>query len=175
MKQKNWIYVFTFLAGVILVNLTGSAIESGNSILNRYNLMGLTFEEIIFEKYFVEILFLRLRTVIILWILTRIMPKKLVSTGFALLIFFVLGGMVAVCILVNGLWGVIFFLGVLFPHSICYGIAFVFWSSRKREYLAVQNKMETYVVNMLIILFVCAGCFMEAYISPIIIKNIIKY
>ena len=175
MKQKNWIYVLTFLTGVILVNLTGSAIESDNSILNRYNLMGLKFEEIIFEKYFVEILFLRLRTVIILWILTRIMPKKLVSMGFALLISFVLGGMVAVCILVNGLWGVIFFLGALFPHSICYGIAFVLWSSRKREYLAVQNKMETYVVNMLIILFVCAGCFMEAYISPIIIKNIIKY
>ncbi|MBR5126990.1 MAG: hypothetical protein IKU69_00995 [Roseburia sp.] len=174
MKQKNWIYVLAFLAGVILVNLVEDVTEVSNSILNRYNLMRLTFDEIIFEKYLVEILFLRLRTVIILWILTQTMPKRIVSVGFALLISGVLGGIAATSILTNGLWGILLLVCVLFPHGICYGIAYVLWSNYKVEYLKVQNRTEVYIVNLLIVIFVCIGCLMEAYIGPVLIKNIIK-
>ena len=175
MKHKYWIYVFSFLAGVILINFTGDVIEKSNNILNRYNLKRMTFDEIIFEKYLVEILFLRLRTVIVLWILAHIIPEKWISMLFAIFVSGALGGIMAVCILVNGLWGILFFVSILFPHGFCYGIAYVIWSDYKVEHSTIQNRSESYIVNLLIIILVFIGCLMETYISPVLINNIIKY
>lgn len=166
MKREYVICILAFLCGVIIVNFLGNVTWVNISALNRYSLASLSFEEIKYEEYFLQILFLRFRTVGSIWIVSRLIPKNIVATGFSVIICVMLGGVAAMSILTNGVWGLLFYLCAIMPHILCYGSAWIFWSKEKKEH---------YLFTILILVLVGIGCVLEAYVSPILVKCVIKY
>lgn len=174
MKREYVICILAFLCGVIIVNFSGNVTWINNSTLNRYNLASLSFEEIKYEEYFLQILCLRFRTVGTIWIVSRLIPKNIVGIGFSVLVCVLLGGVAAVSVLVNGVWGMLFYLCALMPHILCYGSAWNFWSKGKKEHFISGKRMEQYLFAVIILVLVGMGCVLEAYVSPILVKSVIK-
>lgn len=180
MKKENGIYLLAFLCGVVIVNLLGIDTWANSSILNRYSLASLSFQEIAYEEYFVQVLLLRLRTIAVLWILSRVVPKKIVVIGFAGVISIMLGGILAMSILANGIWGIFFFLSALLPHGIFYVLAYTLWSNAVRSnsynnYTTTMINKEKILVTVLVFMLTIIGSICEAYICPILMKNVIKF
>lgn len=175
MKWENGIYLLAFLCGIVIVNLPGNAAWANNSILNRYSLAALSFQGIIYEEYLIEILFMRFQTVVSLWICSKLISKNIVMTGFALIICGILGGIIAISILANGLWGILFCLCALFPHTICYFMAYVLWGKAMVGYVGESKRRMDYLITVLIVILIGIGCILETYISPVLIENIIKF
>lgn len=175
MRRENGIYLLAFLCGVVAVNIFGNTTWVNNSTLNRYTLVTLSFRGIVYEEYFFHVLLLRLRTVLGLWLIAKIIPKKMVVICFATVICGALGGVITIAILSNGLWGILFCLCAFFPHIICYGLAYVLWGNMRGTYAGEKNKKSEYVATVLIGMLIVIGCILEAYISPILMENLIKY
>lgn len=175
MKRENGIYLLAFLCGIIIVNLPGNAAWANNSILNRYSLASFSFQGIVYEEYLLEILFLRFQTVVALWMCSKLISKNLVRIGYALIICGILGGIMAIAILANGLWGIWFFICALLPHTICYFVAYMLWGKALTGYVGESKRRIDYFTIAIIIMLVGIGCILEAYISPVLIENLIKY
>ena len=175
MKRENWIYLLSFLFGIVMINLLASTTWINSSNLNRYSLASLSFRGIVYEEYFFHVFFLRMRTAFVLWVLTKLLPKKMVSAGFGVLSCCMLGGVLAFMILVNGLWGILFCICAFFPHAICYGAAYMLWRNSTEKYLIENLRREKYFVAALILVLIGIGCVCETYITPILLENIIKY
>jgi len=172
-KWKNKVYLLAFLGGVVVINMFGSKVSSG--MLNRYSLVAMSFDQIVYEEYFLNVLFLRLRTVLGLWIASMFIPPKWVMLLFGGIICSFLGGIVALAIMENGLWGVWFCAGAFFLHGICYGLAYAIWSNRCVTNMSERNRKESHFMVAMMMLLIGIGSVLEAYISPVILQNIIKY
>ena len=118
-KRECWIYLISFLIGCIIINVLGSGTWENYSILNRYSLNMISFESILYDTYFVQIVILRLKTAVGLWIAAKLVPKKLVVVVFASVISAMLGAIASMAMLANGLWGVCF-LSVLYCRMVCF-------------------------------------------------------
>ena len=168
-------YLFAFLGGVIVVNIFGSHLWESQNVLNRYSLASLSFRGIVYEDYFFQVLFLRLKTVLVIWLGTKFLPKSIVANSFAGIVCAILGSVLAMSILENGVWGVWFFISALVPHIIFYIMAFVLYRNGQEIYYTNINRSETNMKKMLILVLIVIGCICESFISPVVIENIIKY
>ena len=175
MKREYVICILAFLCGVIIVNFSENVTWINNSALNRYSLALLSFEEIRYEEYFLQILFLRFRTVGSIWIVSRLIPKNIVAIGVSVIIGIILGGVAAMAILANGVWGLLFYCCAIMPHILCYGSAWSLWSKEKKEHFISGKRVEQYLFTVLILVLMGMGCVLEAYVSPVLVKSIIKY
>lgn len=175
MKWKNGICLLAFLCGIIIVNLPGNEAWANNSILNRYSLATLSFQGIDYEEYFYEVLFLRFQTVVSLWICSKFVSKRIVKVGFAIIMCAFWGGIITIAILANGLWGILFCLCAIFPHSVCYVLAYTLWGRETIGYVNIEKRKVDFAATILIIVLIGIGCLLEAYISPVLIENLIKY
>lgn len=175
MKRENGIFLLAFLCGILIVNLLGDAAWTNNSILNRYSLASFSFQGIVYEEYFLEILLLRFQTVVALWMCSKLISKNIVRVGYALIICVILGGIIAIAILANGLWGILFCICALLPHAICYFAAYMLWGKAMTGYVGESKRRIDYFTTAIIIMLIGIGCILEAYISPVLIENLIKY
>lgn len=174
-KKEIWIYLLAFLSGVLFVNFFDGTMENSSYLLNRYTLMTLTFQEIVYEEYFIYILYLRLRSVIVLWALSKLLSEKLVKAGFAVGISILLGMVAAMSVLVNGIWGIWFFVVSFFPHIFFYGFAYRIWYSMTSSYKIEGERRRRRLLMLIILVLTIIGCACEAYISPVLLENIIKF
>lgn len=172
MKSENWIYLSAFFFGVLVVNILDNSAGINSSLLNRYYLASLSFREIVYEEYFFWILALRMKTVIVLAIGSRLVSKKIMLYGFAIIMCIILGSVTVMMILANGIWGILFLLCGLMPQVLFYMMAFFVW---KRECVIRTGDKQKFIERIYILVLVVLGCICEAMISPIIIENIIKY
>ena len=172
-KWKNKIYLLAFISGIVAMNIFGT--EVSNGMLNRYSLAAMTFGQIVYEEYFLYILFLRLQTVLSLWIFSKFVPSKWVMLLFACIICSLMGGIMALCMIENGLWGMIFYGVAFLPHGICYGMAYVLWNNMYCVNMQMKNTREQYVRMAVMVLLIGVGCVVEAYVVPVLVKNIVKY
>lgn len=175
MKWENRIYLLSFLSGVICINMFGTTTLANSSTLSRYNLAALSFQQIVYEEYFFCVLFLRLRTVFGLWIASRLLPRKAVVHIFACIMCSLMGGIAALSIMTNGLWGIWFFLCAFFPHGICYGVVYVMWKNLCLWHEEGRDRKEKAFVVTIMMVLMGIGSILEAYISPVLLQNIIKY
>ena len=175
MKKETWIYLLAFLIGVLLVNLMDDAMGTGNSILNRYTLRTLTFQDIVYEEYFIYILCLRMRGVIALWALAKLLPERLVKTGVLIGICCLSGVMIAMSLLMNGIWGIWFFISSIFPHIFFYGFAYKIWYDMSSSYKIESERRKKRLLIVLIFVLILIGCASEAYVSPVLLEQVIKF
>lgn len=173
MRWEKWGYLFAFLCGVVFANVLGSRAFIDYNLLNRYNMSLLSFEAVSGEAYFVQVLLLRLQTVVVLGILCRLLPKRVVIIGFGCLISALLGGILAAAILANGVWGIWFGLGALLPHGIFYLLSYLLWYYANRGYV-YQKKGGILIRKVLMVLLVVIGSICEAYLSPVLVEKMIK-
>ncbi len=166
-------YILAFLGGVLLVNLLEGTMDTSSMILNRYTLAALTFQEIVYERYFLYILLLRFRTLAGIWLASKLLPQKFVKKGAVLSVSLLAGCVAAMSILANGIWGMWFFVVSLFPHSIFYGGAYGIWYHAS-PYRMEGNGNTRLLLGFCIVLLVFIGCVCEAYIGPILIEKIIS-
>lgn len=174
MKREYVVCILAFLCGVIIVNLFGTVTWINNSTLNRYSLASLSFEDINYEEYFLQILCLRFRTVFGIWIVSRLIPKNIVAIGFSMAVCALSGGVAAMSVLVNGIWGMLFYLCAMLPHILIYGMAWNFWNNGKKEHFVSGERKERYLSAFVILVLVGIGCILEAYVSPIFVRTAIK-
>lgn len=154
--------------------LAGSALIDYN-VINRYSMCLLSFGEISYEVYLVQVLLLRFQTVIMLWILGRILPEKIVYLLFGYLICGLLGGIFAIAILANGVWGSWFVVCAMMPHGIFYMLAYRIWYYKSRDYSYRNSGKERIVIKIFIVLLVIIGSICEAYISPELLEKVVKF
>jgi len=175
LKWEKWVYLSAFLCGVVIVNLIGNSEWINNSLLNRYALVSLSFREIVYEEYFFRILSVRIRTVIWLWIGSILLPPKTIVYGFAIIMSAALGSVATMMILANGVWGIWFFICALMPQILFYMGGFLLWKKQSLTYSVGSNRKMRYLEIMFILGLVGIGCICEAFISPVVMENIIKY
>lgn len=175
MKWEKWLYLFAFLCGVICVNICGNQLWMNQNLMNRYHLASLSFREIVYEDYFLYIFFLRFKIVAGVWIGTKLFPKRIIVNGFAVCVSTILGSVLAMVILENGVWGVWFFVSALIPQIFFYMMAFLLWRNGQEVPYVSINTGESNIKKIFLILLILLGCICEAFISPVIIQNVIKY
>lgn len=166
-------YILAFLGGVLLVNLLEGTMDISINILNRYTLAALTFQEIVYEEYFLYILLLRFRTLAGIWLFSKLLPQRFVKKGAVLGISFLAGCVAAMSILANGIWGMWFFVVSLFPHGILYGGAYGIWYHAS-PYKIEGNGKSNLWLGICILLLVFIGCVCEAYIGPVLMEKVIS-
>ena len=178
MKREKWGYLIAFLCGVVLGNVLGNNGYIDFDIMNRNNMRLLYLDEINADSFFVQVLFLRIQVVILLWGLSEVISKRMVRIGFGCIICLSIGMIFATAMIANGLWGVWFLLCAWIPHGGLYTASFLLWSKMQEvKYAAYQYEsrgMEYLLLYVIIIFFVVGGCACEAYLSPYILENVIN-
>ena len=174
LKKVKIIYLTAFLFGVIGTNILESKAWIHVACLNRYQLLQLSYSEIRYESYFIELFMLRLQTVVLLWLLEKVISPKWVRYLFGGILCVMLGSVLTCSILANGVWGLLLFCGILFPQWIFYLGAYMWWGGFCSVNSTRYDKNKKFMQGMILILFVILGCVTEAYINPAVFKTMIK-
>ena len=149
------------------------------SILNRNNMLLLQLEEVASDFYFIHVLFLRLEMILMLWVLSRILPRRIIVIGTGDVICLVLGMIMAASVWSNGIWGSWFVVCALLPQGIFYLLGYRIWRKvglgyEKMAYGGGYVRKERILTGGVIVAMVVIGCLCEAYLSPKILENVIK-
>ncbi len=147
------------------MNVLGNTSLANVSVLNKYNLQSMQLRDIAYDEYFVQILALRCKTLLGVWCVSKIISNKFVIYIFSGLICMMLGGILTMAILTNGVWGILFFISSFLPHGIFYLLVYLIWRNHDDSF-----KGKTFLIIVLTLI----GCLCEAYVSPFILGYVIK-
>ena len=175
LRKEKIIYLTAFLFGVIVTNILESKSWINVDYLHRHQLLQLSYSEIRYERYLIELLFQRLRMVGLLWLLGKVIPSGWIRLGVGGIFCMTLGSILTSTILANGVWGLLLFFGMLFPQWIFYTGAFVWWGSFQNLNYRGKYVKKNVLLVLLLILFVVFGCIVEAYVNPFVVYQIIKF
>lgn len=174
-----------FVAGVFMANLMGREAVSNAGILNDYFVEKFRYMDINTENLFFYILEERLPVLLLLLFL------MFSTLGLALGILvlgwqgFSIGFMLSTGIAKYGMKGILLIFCGLLPQYLCYLLAYagyfcftLFLRQRARGEYFMERKyaygMGALAALLLFLLFV-TGIFLESYVNPIILKNILKF
>lgn len=174
MKREYVIYSIVFFVGCISVNLLERWTGERFYELNRYQLSIIQIENISYERFFLQVLVTRFKTVFLLWVLSKVIPKKAIALGFACLLSGMLGATLTMIVISNGLWGILYCGCVLFPQGILYILALRLWESRTSRELYSRTRKEEWLGTLIMISMVFIGCIYEAFICPKITEILVK-
>ena len=174
LKKEKIIYLTAFLAGVVGTNILESKSWIQVGYLHRYQLLQLSYSELQYERYLIELLAQRLKLLILLWLLGKVIPSRQICCVFGIFFFLCLGSILTCMLLANGLFGLLLFIGMLFPQWIFYICAFMWWKVLTEHSYIKNDKKKKSFSALLLVLLVIVGCMTEAYINPYIFLKIIK-
>lgn len=177
-----------FVAGIFLANLMGREAVSNAGILNDYFVEKFQYTEINGQKLFFYILGERIPLLILLLFLTL---TTLGMIGGILMLGwqgFSVGFMLSAAIAKYGVKGILLVLGGLFPQYLFYFAVYIlycYFAAYLRQRLnrskMGSNSERGYIFGAWLIavvgilLIFIMGIFLESYINPIILKNILKF
>lgn len=165
-KKSSLIGILSFLIGIVLVNLIGEDYLSTHGIIPFWSELSTGFSNVSYDRYFCYILLQRLKVIIVIALLTNIISRELIAKTAPCFLFFLIGIFMTMSIMDRGIYGVVIVLAAMFPQWLCYSAAFLFYAKcRERE----KRKLQVAVIFV----FLFAGCVSEAYVSPLLLKNII--
>lgn len=194
-REFNWkslakaVLLITFILGILLANFMGREKTAGAGVLNDYFIEKFKYGSINKENLFFYIMGERMPFAILLLLLA------FSSLGLAIGILnlgwqgFTIGFMLSAAIGKYGANGILLVLAGLFPHYIFYLIVYTGYCSitiflRQRLSMCVKTgsvsreQIRLYGIGVLLgllLLFVfITGIFLESYLNPLILKNILK-
>lgn len=174
LKKEKSLYFAAFLLGVLGTNVLACKGWINTVCLHRHQILQFSYLHINDERYLIELLLLRLKTAVILGLLGKVVPSRLVRYVFAAILCVCFGCILACAILANGVWGVLLFLGMLFPQWIFFVGAYNVWGKLyTQNYSGNTGKVKLISLVMIFILII-SGCMVEAYINPLVLNMIIK-
>lgn len=188
MKKSGWLVLAAFLAGILLANLTEKELLTTYGILNSYFLNQYSYRVVDCDGLFCHVLFERLKTALILFLLGRMLNGKaffvfvecFAAAGF--------GFLMVVAIANLGVRGIAVTLAGMFPQWIFYVAAFlVFLGGRQEAYYGGAGRYSGVRENIwgralsaragvfvLLTMLLAAGIVTESYINPVLFGKMLK-
>lgn len=187
-KALKGLLLGTFVVGIFIANLMGQESVSNAGILNNYFIEKFQYSQINGENLFFYIIGERMPVMLLLLLL--IYSSLGVICGIFMLGWqgFSIGFMLSCGVAKYGIKGMLLVLGGLFPQYLIYFPVYIFYCYfaiflRRRLYgegKAISSEQKyVYGVGLLamlvLLLIYITGIFLESYINPIILKNILKF
>lgn len=179
--------LLSFVAGIFVANLMGREEVSNAGVLNDYFVEKFQYTQINGENLFFYIIGERMPLLFLLFLL--IFTSLGIFSGILVVGWqgFSIGFMLSTGIAKYGIKGIILVLGGLFPQYLLYFPVYIFYCYvavflRQRFFAIgrenISERRFAYGIGLLIaiilmIVFV-AGIFLESYVSPVILKRILK-
>lgn len=121
------LFVLGMILGAMAVNVLADSQVNRAGILSDYFLRQYKYLEIDTVELFLYILKKRLKWVFLLWAAGFTAAGSLCGAGYVLWMGFSVGILMGVAVLKLGIFGLLFAAAALFPQSLCYGPAWVFF------------------------------------------------
>ena len=187
-KVLKGLLLGAFVVGIFAANLMGQESISNAGILNDYFIGKFQYSQINGENLFFYIIGERIPMLILLLLL--VFSSLGVICGVLVLGWqgFSIGFMLSTGIAKYGIKGMLLVLGGLFPQYLIYLPVYIFYCYLAiflRQRLYGEGKMvssdQKYVYSagllamIVLLLIYITGIFLESYINPIILKNILKF
>lgn len=187
MKVMKGTLLGAFVAGIFMANLMGREAVSNAGILNDYFMEKFQYTDVNGENLFFYII--EERVPVLLLMLLLVFSSLGVLSGILVLGWqgFSIGFMLSTGIAKYGVKGIVLVLGGLFPQYLFYLPVYVFYCCFAiflRQRLCGENRTQTtergyiygagLLVAVVLLLVFVTGIFLESYINPLILKNILK-
>ncbi|MCI8484589.1 MAG: hypothetical protein HFH41_09650 [Lachnospiraceae bacterium] len=185
-KAMKFLLLLSFVAGIFAANFMGREEIVNAGILNDYFVEKFQYTQVNGENLFFYIVGERLP---LLFLLLLLMVTSLgIISGMMILAWqgFSVGFMLSTGILKYGAKGILLILGGLFPQYLFYLTVYILYcwitiSLRQRFFCGRETAADRKLLYgaflltaaVLFLLFM-AGIFLESYLSPVILKNILK-
>ena len=186
-KMMKIFLLISFVAGIFAANLIGREAVSHAGVLNDYFIEKFQYTQIKGENLFFYVVGERLPMMLLLFLL--IVTSFGIPGGILVLGWqgFSVGFMLSTGIAKYGIKGIMLVLGGLFPQYLFYFPVYIFYCCMAvflRQRLRGQggNRSErgfVYGMGMLAVVLMLAmftaGIFLESYVNPVILKNVLKF
>lgn len=190
--NRRWLLIFLtgFCLGIVFMNFAGLGSISKVGFMSRYMIEQFRYITIDPEKLFFYCLPKRCLPLFYLGVFGLTMFGFFVIGGFILWYGFSLGCLLTMSVIHLGIGGIVLCAASMIPHFLFYFPAF-FWGCKGSHKMCAylyyphlsteiiygkkSRQIFRYILVFLIYLFmVIAGIFLEAYINPLLLKQVIK-
>ena len=173
-KYKNQLLIFYlavgFFVGILYENIVSRRYGLSIDIFQTYFLQQYKQTEIVAEKYLGYVMKARVVPLMGLCVLTCVKWKKLLAIVNVCWTGFLAGVLMVSAVMQLGMKGILFCVVAMFPHIICYGLAYgILLSYLYRYPKASWNHAKT----VFVVLVMFAGVLLETYLNPLLMKLVI--
>ena len=174
-KYKNQLLIFYlavgFFVGILYENIVSRRYGLSIDIFQTYFLQQYKQTEIVAEKYLGYVLKARVVPLMGLCVLACVRWKKILAGVSVCWTGFLAGVMMVSALMQLGAKGVLFCMVAMFPHIICYGLAYGILLSYFDRY---PKARWNYAKTVFVILVMFIGILLETYLNPLLMKLVIQ-
>ena len=174
-KYKNQLLIFYlavgFFVGILYENIVSRRYGLSIDIFQTYFLQQYKQTEIVAEKYLGYVLKARVVPLMGLCVLACVRWKKILAGVSVCWTGFLAGVMMVSALMQLGAKGVLFCMVAMFPHIICYGLAYGILLSYFYRY---PKARWNYAKTVFVILVMFIGILLETYLNPLLMKLVIQ-
>ena len=174
-KYKNQLLIFYlavgFFVGILYENIVSRRYGLSIDIFQTYFLQQYKQTEIVAEKYLGYVLKARVVPLMGLCVLVCVRWKKILAGVSVCWTGFLAGVMLVSAVMQMGVKGVLFCMVAMFPHIICYGLAYGILLSYFYRY---PKARWNYTKTVFVILVMFIGILLETYLNPLLMKLVIQ-
>lgn len=174
-KYKNQLLIFYlavgFFVGILYENIVSRRYGLSIDIFQTYFLQQYKQTEIVAEKYLGYVLKARVVPLMGLCVLVCVRWKKILAGVSVCWTGFLAGVMLVSAVMQMGVKGVLFCMVAMFPHIICYGLAYGILLSYFYRY---PKARWNYAKTVFVILVMFIGILLETYLNPLLMKLVIQ-
>jgi len=174
-KYKNQLLIFYlavgFFAGILYENMISKSQGMSLAIFQTYFLKQYIQTEIIVEEYLGYVLRARVFPFVWLCILACLRWKKMLVGACLIWTGFLAGVITVSAVLQHQIKGILLCLSGMFPHMICYSLAYGVFLAYLYQYPKRQwNGAKT----VFVVITMLVGILLETYINPLLMKFVIR-
>lgn len=174
-KYKNQLLIYYlavgFFVGILYENIVSKRYGVSIDIFQTYFLQQYRQTEIVAEKYLGYVLKARVVPLMGLCVLACVRWKKILAGVSVCWTGFLAGVMMVSAVMQLGAKGVLFCMVAMFPHIICYGLAYGILLSYFYRY---PKARWNYAKTVFVILVMFIGILLETYLNPLLMKLVIR-
>ena len=174
-KYKNQLLIYYlavgFFVGILYENIVSRRYGLSIDIFQTYFLQQYKQTEIVAEKYLGYVLKARVVPLMGLCVLACVRWKKILAGVSVCWTGFLAGVMMVSAVMQLGAKGVLFCMVAMFPHIICYGLAYGILLSYFYRY---PKARWNYAKTVFVILVMFTGILLETYLNPLLMKLVIQ-
>lgn len=175
-KNRNQLLIIFlavgFFVGILYENIISKSQGVTMELFQTYFLKQFTHVEIVTEEYLWYVVRARIFPFLLLCLLGCLRWKKIVVSICVSWISFLLGVIIVSSTIQLGIKGILFCLAGMFPHIIFYILAYGIYLLHLYHYPSRHWNGEKIVF---VILMMILGIVLETYLSPIIIRSIVRF
>lgn len=174
-KSKNQLLIVFLVVGFFVGILYENIVSKNNGVsielFQTYFLKQFSQVKIVTEEYMWYVARARVLPLLLLCVLGCLRWKKAIVSVVVLWIGFLMGILTVSSVIQLGIKGILFCLAGLFPHIICYGLAYGMFILHLYCY---PTRRWNGAKTIFVVLMMFLGIILETYLSPILIRIMVK-